>query len=124
MPEISQTGFYGKLPCRGDFMQRRAPQGFVDGWDAWLQECLHASRQQLGERWLDLYLTSPVWRFVLTEGICGESAYAGVMLPSVDRVGRYFPLTLVSPLQPGSCLLEAACGTGRAWFDAVEELAL
>lgn len=124
MPEISQTGFYGKLPCRGDFMQRRAPQGFVDGWDAWLQECLHASRQQLGERWLDLYLTSPVWRFVLAEGICGESAYAGVMLPSVDRVGRYFPLTLISPLQPGSCLLEAACGTGRAWFDAVEELAL
>ncbi|MGH8300982.1 MAG: type VI secretion system-associated protein TagF, partial [Steroidobacteraceae bacterium] len=58
------------------------------------------------------------------EGICGESAYAGVMLPSVDRVGRYFPLTLVSPLEPGSWILEAACGTGRAWFDAAEDLAL
>jgi type VI secretion system protein ImpM len=121
---MSETGFYGKLPCRGDFVQRRAPQGFVDAWDAWLQECLHVSRQQLGERWLDLYLTSPVWRFVLAEGICGESAYAGVMLPSVDRVGRYFPLTLVAPLEPGGCILEAACGAGRAWFDAAEELAL
>jgi type VI secretion system protein ImpM len=120
----SATGFYGKLPCRGDFMQRRVPQGFVDTWDAWLQECLHVSRQQLGEQWLDLYLTSPVWRFVLAEGICGESAYAGVMLPSVDRVGRYFPLTLVSPLEAGTCILEAACSAGRAWFDAVEELAL
>ena len=105
-------------------MQRRAPQGFVDAWDAWLQECLHVSRQQLGEGWLDLYLTSPVWRFVLAEGICGEAAYAGVMLPSVDRVGRYFPLTIVSPLEPGSCILEAACDTGRAWFDAAEALAL
>lgn len=105
-------------------MQRRTPQGFVDAWDSWLQECLHASRRQLGERWLDIYLTSPVWRFVLTEGVCSESAYAGVMLPSVDRVGRYFPLTIVSPLEPGTCVLEAACGTGRAWFDAAEELAL
>lgn len=105
-------------------MQRRAPQGFVDAWDAWLQECLHVSRQQLGERWLDTYLTSPVWRFVLAEGICGEAAYAGVMLPSVDRVGRYFPLTIVAPLEPGSCILEAACETGRAWFDAAEALAL
>ena len=124
MSATSETGFYGKLPCRGDFMQRRAPQGFVDAWDAWLQECLHVSRQQLGERWLDIYLTSPVWRFLLAEGVCGESAYAGVMLPSVDRVGRYFPLTIVAPLEPGSCMLEAACGAGRAWFDAAEELAL
>jgi type VI secretion system protein ImpM len=105
-------------------MQRRVPQDFVDAWDAWLQDCLHVSRQHLGEQWLDLYLTSPVWRFVLAEGICGEGAYAGVMLPSVDRVGRYFPLTLVSPLEPETCILEAACGPGRAWFDAVEALAL
>jgi type VI secretion system protein ImpM len=124
MSATSETGFYGKLPCRGDFMQRRAPQAFVDTWDAWLQECLHVSRQRLAERWLDMYLTSPIWRFVLAEGICGEGAYAGVMLPSVDRVGRYFPLTIVSPLEPGTCILEAACGTGRAWFDAAEELAL
>ena len=41
-------------------MQRRAPQAFVDAWDAWLQECLHVSRQQLAQRWLDMYLTSPV----------------------------------------------------------------
>ena len=104
-------------------MQRRVPQGFLDAWDAWLQEGLHASRRQLGPQWLELYLTSPVWRFVLAEGVCGESAYAGVVLPSVDRVGRYFPLTLVSPLEVGSCLLEAACGAGRAWFDSAEALA-
>lgn len=117
------SGFYGKLPCRGDFMQRRVPQVFVDVWDAWLQESLQASRQQLGSQWLDIYLTSPVWRFVLAGGICGEAGYAGVMLPSVDRVGRYFPLVLVVPLEVGSCLLEAACGAGRAWFDAAEHLA-
>ena len=123
MAEVA-TGFYGKLPCRGDFMQRRVPQDFVDVWDAWLQESLQASRRELGEAWLDIYLTSPVWRFVLAENICGGHGYAGVMLPSVDRVGRYFPLTLVSPLDVGSCVLEVACGVGRPWFDAAESLAL
>lgn len=105
-------------------MQRRVPQEFVDVWDAWLQEGLHSTRQQLGERWLDAYLTSPVWRFVLGQGICGGQSYAGVMVPSVDRVGRYFPLAILAPLAAGSCLLEAACGTGRPWFDAAESLAL
>ena len=122
MAPAPASGFYGKLPCRGDFMQRRIPQEFLNAWDAWLQEGLHASRRQLGPQWLELYLTSPVWRFVLAEGVCGESAYVGVMLPSVDRVGRYFPLTLVSPLEVGTCLLEAACGAGRAWSDSAETL--
>ncbi len=118
-----QSGFYGKLPCRGDFMQRRVPQRFVDAWDAWLQQGLHASRQQLGPQWLEVYLTSPVWRFVLDEGVCGEMSYAGVMLPSVDRVGRYFPLSLLTPLDPASSLIEVACGAASAWFDAAEGLA-
>jgi type VI secretion system protein ImpM len=122
MSPSSQSGFYGKLPCRGDFMQRRVPQSFVDAWDAWLQQGLHASRQQLGPQWLEVYLTSPVWRFVLDEGVCGGMSYAGVMLPSVDRVGRYFPLALLTPLEPASSLLEVACGTAGEWFDAAEGL--
>ncbi len=59
-----EVGFYGKLPSHGDFLRRRASDAFVDAWDAWLQECLAASRSALGERWLDVYLTSPAWRFV------------------------------------------------------------
>src|SRR5262249_51991550 len=93
---LVNVGFYGKLPCRGDFLQRRAPQDFVDVWDAWLQEGLHESRQRLQEAWLNTYLTGRVWRFVLSAGVCGSGVYAGVLVPSVDRVGRYFPLTLIA----------------------------
>ncbi|HEY0942629.1 MAG TPA: type VI secretion system-associated protein TagF [Steroidobacter sp.] len=116
-------GFYGKLPCRGDFLQRRAPSLFVDAWDAWLQECMHASKEQLGEAWLDAYLTGPVWRFVLDAGVCGDACYAGVLVPSVDRVGRYFPLTVVAQLAAGHCPLDVACGAG-AWFEAAEALVI
>ena len=116
-------GFYGKLPCRGDFLQRRAPMPFVEVWDAWLQECLHASKEQLQEAWLDAYLTGPVWRFVLDAGVCGDDSYAGILVPRVDRVGSYFPLTVVARFEAGHCPLDVACGA-TAWFEAAEALVL
>jgi len=123
MAADAPVGFYGKLPCRGDFLQRRVHQEFVSVWDAWLQRCLAESIAQMGDRWLEAYLTSPVWRFVVAPGICGAGAYGGVMVPSVDRVGRYFPLTIVTSWETGDCAVAVACGA-QAWFDRAEELAL
>ncbi len=120
---LTEVGFYGKLPCRGDFLQRRAPQDFVDAWDEWLQSCIHESREKLLDAWLDAYLTAPVWRFVLASGACGEGVYAGILVPSVDRVGRYFPLTVIVQLSPDDCPLAVACGSAR-WFEAAETLVL
>jgi type VI secretion system protein ImpM len=123
MTADAPVGFYGKLPCRGDFLQRRVREEFVSVWDAWLQRCLVESREQMGDRWLEAYLTSPVWRFVVSPGICGAGAYGGVMVPSVDRVGRYFPLTIVTSWEADDSALAVACGA-HAWFDRAEELAL
>ncbi|HEY4215353.1 MAG TPA: type VI secretion system-associated protein TagF [Steroidobacteraceae bacterium] len=122
-PSEPEVGFYGKLPFKGDFLQRRVPQEFVDAWDAWLQHCLHESREQLKEAWLDAYLTGPIWRFVLAGGVCGPDGYVGVLVPSVDRVGRYFPLTVVARLDEGHCPLDVAC-SGNGWFEAAEAVAL
>src|ERR1700753_1284599 len=121
MPTI---GLFGKLPCNGDFLQRRLPQEFVDVWDAWVRESLAGSRSQLAGRWLEIYLTAPVWRFALARGLCGNDAYAGVFLPSVDRVGRYFPLTVVARWKGDEAIaLSSVAGQAR-WFDAAESLAL
>lgn len=97
-------GWYGKLPTLGDFASRRLDASFIDPWDAWLAQGIATLREQSGDAWLDAYLASPVWRFVLMPGVLGEQAVAGVLMPSVDRVGRYFPLTLAAPLPalPGS----------------------
>ncbi len=98
--ESSQAipGWYGKLPHLGDFASRRLPGEFIRTWDVWLQEVLQATRASLGEAWLDCYLTMPIWRFVLLPGLVGPSGWAGVLMPSVDRVGRQFPLTLAVAL--------------------------
>jgi type VI secretion system protein ImpM len=81
------------------------------------------SRRQLQERWLDAYLVSPVWRFVLAGGSCGADAYAGVLLPSVDLVGRYFPFTIVARWEVAISPLMTACSQ-EGWFELVQALAL
>ncbi len=114
-------GYHGKLVAKGDFVTRRLPRTFVDPWDSWLQDVVGGSRARMGEAWLDSYLTSPIWRFALSAGLCGEGAAAGVLMPSVDRVGRYFPLTIVAMLADGVDLV-AMPVAASGWFGKAEEL--
>lgn len=116
---MNDFGFYGKLASRGDFVSRGLPQSFIQPWDQWLAAGLQASQQQLGEQWLQAYLVSPLWRFALAAGVCGESAVVGVVMPSIDRVGRYFPLTVAQLLAPDESLAAAVSG-GDEWFEQVE----
>lgn len=121
----SRPGFFGKFFNLGDFVGRRLPRDFLEAWDAWLQGGMAASREQLGAGWLKAYLHSPIWRFGLSPGICGTSAWAGVLMPSVDKVGRHFPLTLASPIADADDLPHLfAAKAGVVWFAELEKLAL
>ena len=115
------VGFYGKLPSHGDFLRRRAGDGFVNAWDAWLQAGMTASRAALGDAWLDTYLTSPAWRFACEAGACGSTSVVGVLVPSIDRVGRYFPLTVVAEL-PVDVSVVTVATRGVPFFEAAERL--
>lgn len=121
-PAVLPPGWYGKLPHLGDFASRRLPGEFIAGWDAWLGQALATSREALGARWLPGYLVAPIVRFWLAPGLLGPVAWAGLVMPSVDRVGRHFPLTVA---QPGVPLAQAQAAQG--WFtslDAAMRLAL
>ncbi len=115
------AGFYGKLPVFGDFINRRLSTNFVEKWDHWLQSALSQSQIMLGDQWLNLYLTSPIWRFVIAKGQCGERPWFGVMMPSVDSVGRYFPLTIACPLPLDANLLQVVIN-GHQWFQNAEQV--
>lgn len=120
---MTVIGFYGKLPGYGDFIQRNLPASFVHGWDEWLQHFVVGSCEQLGEQWLDTYLTSPIWRFVLSPGVLDKAGWAGIMMPSVDQVGRYFPFSIVTRLPDTLNPLELL-SRQSAWFSDVEALSL
>lgn len=114
-------GLFGKLPQQPDFVSRHLPEAFTDHWHHWLQAGMSVSREQLGDAWLDIYLTSPVWHFALGAGICSDRGAVGVMIPSVDEVGRFFPLLLahVGEHTPWSSYLDAA-----AWYPQAENVVL
>ncbi|HWU77067.1 MAG TPA: type VI secretion system-associated protein TagF [Rhodanobacter sp.] len=121
MPHAA-AGFFGKLPSAGDFVQRRLPAGFVDTWDAHFETAVAQSRVTLGGDWHEAYHASPVWRFMLPANVCGASAWAGIMGPGSDRVGRCFPMVIAAAIASdvttsGRVLLEAA-----GWFDTAEQM--
>ena len=123
MTAVAPPGIYGKLPTHGDFIQRNLSSAFVVPWDAWLQHYVVASKERIGEEWLDVYLTSPIWRFALSPGVIDEQGWAGIMMPSVDLVGRYFPFTVAVRLAPGEAPT-AFLAQQTGWFAQVETAAL
>lgn len=94
------TGWFGKLPGSGDFAQRRLDPDFTQHWDHWLQDGMAELRQRHAD-WLTHYLQAPVWQFMLGQDVLAERAWLGVLMPSVDAVGRYFPMTVVTPIEAG-----------------------
>lgn len=123
MVDANLTGLFGKLPAHGDFIFRDLPTHFIHVWDEWLQGYVGTSQEQLGDTWRDIYLTSPIWRFAFSQGVIDENAWAGIMLPSVDRVGRYFPFSIVTRLSGKTNPVEFIC-TRPNWFQSMEDCAL
>ena len=117
------AGWFGKMPALGDFASRRLPATWIEAWDGWLQHELVRSRAALGdEDWLSLYLVAPVRRFWLAPGLLAPLAWLGVLMPSVDSVGRHFPFTLATALPPGRDELVDALASDN-WLDAADALA-
>ena len=96
-PTLSSPGWFGKLPGAGDFAHRRMPSSLRALWDDWLHDGL-ADLRARHPGWIDAYLTSPVWGFLLGPGVADNTAWIGAMAPSVDRVGRYYPISVFAPL--------------------------
>ncbi|AUH66535.1 type VI secretion system-associated protein TagF [Paracoccus zhejiangensis] len=82
------TGFFGKLPARGDFVTRGLPPGARPMVDRWLTRMLAPLARQ-PEDW-------PAGGFRALLGH-GDEALALLILPSRDTSGREFPLAAVSP---------------------------
>ncbi|WP_295545590.1 type VI secretion system-associated protein TagF [uncultured Pseudacidovorax sp.] len=116
-------GWFGKLPGIGDFAHRRLPADFREAWDSWLQEGLMQLRLRHESEWRERYLEGPLWFFVLAPGVADGQAWAGVMMPSVDGVGRYFPFTVAAPLQ-GTVPAAAEWPALLAWWQCAAQAAL
>ena len=108
-------GWFGKLPNVGDFAQRRLPPALVLEWDHWLQDSMAYARGEFGAQWSSVYRVAPILRFWLGPGTLGAQRWAGLVMPSVDRVGRYYPLMFA---RPSIDLADALAA--RPWYAALD----
>lgn len=108
MPEQPvKAMLFGKLPAHGDFVARGLAAPDRDAIDLWLGESLADARCALGPLFAERYDNAPAWRFV-EEGECGLNA--GAVAPSVDAVGRRFPVWLaLGVVEAGQAADAARC---------------
>lgn len=116
-------GLFGKLPAKRDFIALNTPGGFLTVYETWLQGGLTASRLELGQAWQEAYLNAPIWRFWLGAAHGGQTV-AGAFMPSVDGIGRYFPLTVFAIAAPGTAIPPPELDPQDAWFGAIEDFLL
>lgn len=90
-------GWYGKLASLGDFAHRRLPPQWLRACDEWMAGAMRGARDGLGDRWLEAYLTAPMLRFGWAPGVVDAQWWFGLLMPSCDSVGRYFPLLIAHP---------------------------
>jgi type VI secretion system protein ImpM len=114
-----RCGLFGKLSAKRDFIALATPRAFLEIWEPWVQASLSASRHQLGEGWQQAFLTTPVWRFWLGAAICGTTV-TGAIMPSLDGVGRYYPLTLHAVADAAAPIVPPDSDAQEEWFGMAE----
>ncbi|NDW05828.1 type VI secretion system-associated protein TagF [Jiella pacifica] len=91
---------YGKLPQRRDFVTHAMPQALLAPFETFLSAGMGQARQDLGEAFPEDYLVMPAWRFWIGPACFGHAAL-GALVPSVDGVGRHFPLAILAVAPEG-----------------------
>lgn len=87
----SPPGLFGKLPGHGDFISRGLSPALCDGLDRLLQAALGSALREGATR-QSLEHSAVGFSLHLRPGTVAETGFFGCIVPSCDRVGRFFPL--------------------------------
>ncbi|WP_422848584.1 type VI secretion system-associated protein TagF [Acidovorax sp. M14] len=98
----ASIAWYGKLPSLGDFVGRRMPHALASEWDAWMREGMEQLRLADETSWSDTFVNAPLWFFITSLSTLG-SPVIGALAPSMDRVGRYYPITVMATAPHVGC---------------------
>ena len=93
-----QIGYFGKTIHRGDFVRFNLPKAFITVMDDWLQNVLILGEATHASDWPTLYANWQDYRFHWSANVAGDSAWAGIVSSSTDKVGRRFPFCICACL--------------------------
>ena len=93
-PRPAGAWLFGKIPAHGDFVSRGLAPEVHEALDLWLSAELARARSRFAD--FDIrYQTAPPWFFVDCDPAGAWSG--GALCPSVDKVGRRFPILVAAP---------------------------
>src|SRR6266404_4430049 len=118
-----RCSLFGKLGAKRDFIALDTPRRILEMWEPWDHACMSASRHQLKTEWQNAFLTAPVWRFWLGADISGTTVL-GAIMPSVDGIGRYYPLSLLAVADSSASIPPPDLNAQDEWFAAAEAFLL
>ncbi len=113
LPVTATFAIFGKLPVAADFV-RKGDLILVALLESWFAPVWEDIQLSASSSWNEHYRIAPLWWFALPHG--GESI-VGILSPSLDAVGRFFPLIVARKL-PGDHTL--AFRDASQWLSAVE----
>lgn len=114
---------FGKLPSKRDFVSYNMARPFLDHWEGWLQKTIAASKYMLGSQWQGMFLKMPIWRFWFGSDVYGQ-ATTGALMPSVDGIGRYFPLSVCASAPKDMYLFPPPGKELDSWHESCEHFLL
>lgn len=87
---------FGKIPAHGDFISRGLEPALHEALDLWLSTELARARAKFGD-FDERYVRAAAWHFVDCDPAGQWSG--GALCPSVDAVGRRFPILVAAPAE-------------------------
>jgi type VI secretion system ImpM family protein len=93
-PRPDGAWLFGKIPAHGDFVSRGLPPAMHEQLDLWLSAELARARSRFGD-FDHRYQSAAPWHFVDRDPTGSWSG--GALCPSVDAVGRRFPIMVAAP---------------------------
>lgn len=119
------AGYYGKVPGKGDFVFKDLAREVSDTIHAFFADGMETAIEDIGPQWVEDYSVSPIWYFYLQPDVISRHAWIGMWMPSVDRVNRHFPITVMQALGSDTTLETLSqLGAYQDWFFDIEDLLL
>lgn len=115
---MSGAAIFGKLPAHGDFVARGLAPAERDSLDDWLSASMASARTALGDAFDGAFDVALPWRFVQADG---AGWLAGAVAPSVDGVGRRFPILARMPVDTLERGGDGAARCEAAIYEAFEQ---
>jgi type VI secretion system ImpM family protein len=90
---------FGKTPKMGDFLRVGSAGRAGECLDEWIQQGMAVAEAKRGPGWAPAYAAGAPWAFIFRPPRSANvpEGLVGVMKPSVDAVGRRFPLVVCAP---------------------------